>query len=53
MNYCQKNAQIRTVRDREDIENKAKEVEMRNDRIMKNQTVYKKRIYDMPFTNCL
>ena len=50
---CQKNAQIRTVRDREDIENKAKEVEMRNDRIMKNQTVYKKRIYDMPFTNCL
>ena len=48
-----KNAQIGTVRDREMIEKKAKEVEIRNDRLFKNQTVYKKRIYEMPFTNYL
>ena len=44
---------IETVKDREDIENKAKEVEIRNDRIFKNQTVYKKGIYEMPYTNYL
>ena len=48
-----KNAQIETVKNREDIEYKAKEVELRNDRIFKNQTVYKKGIYEMPFTNYL
>ena len=48
-----KNAQIETVKDREDIEKKAKEVEIRNDRIFKNQTVYKKGIYEMPLTNFL
>ena len=48
-----KNAQIETVKNREDLEKKAKEVEMRNDRIFKNQTVYKKGIYEMPFTNYL
>ena len=48
-----KNAQIGTVKDREMIEKKAKEVEIRNDRIFKNQTVYKKGIYEMPLTNYL
>ena len=48
-----KNAQIGTVKDRQDIENKAKEVEIRNDRIFKNETVYKKGMYEMPFTNYL
>ena len=48
-----KNAQIETVKNREDLENKAKEVGLRNDRIFKNQTVYKKGIYEMPFTNFL
>ena len=38
-----KNAQIETVKNREDIEYKAKEVELRNDRIFKNQTVYKRK----------
>ena len=44
----QKNAQIGTVLNKEDLAKKAKEVEMRNDRIFKNQTVYKKGIYEMP-----
>ena len=44
---------IETVKDREDLEIKAKEVELRNDRIFKNQTVYKKGIYEMPYTNYL
>ena len=44
---------IETVKDREDLEKKAKEVEIRNDRIFKNQTVYKKGIYEMPYTNYL
>ena len=48
-----KKAQIETVRYREDIENKAKEVEIRNDRIFKNQTVYKKGLYEMPNMNNL
>ena len=48
-----KNAQIGTIKDREMIEKKAKEVEIRNDRIFKNQTVYKKGIYEMPLTNYL
>ena len=48
-----KHAQIETVKDKEKIENKAKEAEIRNDRIFKNQTVYKKGIYEMPFTNYL
>ena len=48
-----KNAQMETVKEREDIEKKAKEAEMRNDRIFKNQTVYKKGIYEMPLTNHL
>jgi len=48
-----KNAQIGTVKDRQDIENKAKEVEIRNDRKFKNETVYKKGMYEMPFTNYL
>jgi len=48
-----KNAQIETVKDKEYIEKKAKEVEIRNDRIFKNQTVYKKGIYEMPLTNFL
>lgn len=48
-----KNTQIETVKNREEIEKKAKEVELRNDRIFKNQTVYKKGIYEMPPTNCL
>ena len=48
-----KNAQIDTVRERDDIEKKAKEVELRSDRIYKNQTVYKKGMYDMPYTNYL
>jgi hypothetical protein len=50
---CKKNSQIKTVKDREDIETKSKEVEIRNDRILKGQTVYKKGIYEMPFTNYL
>ena len=48
-----KNAVIESVKEKEDIEKKAKEVELRNDRIYKNQTVYKKGIYEMPFTNFL
>ena len=48
-----KNAQIDSVRERDDIEKKAKEVELRSDRIYKNQTVYKKGMYDMPYTNYL
>lgn len=48
-----KNAQIGTVKDRQDIENKAKAVEIRNDRKFKNETVYKKGMYEMPFTNYL
>ena len=44
----QKNAQIGTVLNKEDLAKKAKEVELRNDRIFKNQTVYKKGIYEMP-----
>ena len=48
-----KNAQIETVKEREGIEKKAKEAEIRNDRIFKNQTVYKKGIYEMPLTNDL
>ena len=48
-----KNAQIGTVKDRQDIENKAKEVKIRNDRKFKNETVYKKGMYEMPFTNYL
>ena len=46
----QKNAQIGTVLNKEDLQKKAKEVELRNDRIFKNQTVYKKGIYEMPQT---
>ena len=46
----QKNIQIGTVMAKEDLEKKAKEVELRNDRIFKNQTVYKKGIYEMPQT---
>ena len=46
----QKNAQINTVINKEDLSKKAKEVELRNDRIFKNQTVYKKGIYEMPST---
>ena len=46
----QKNAQINTVINKEDLAKKAKEVELRNDRIFKNQTVYKKGIYEMPST---
>ena len=46
----QKNAQIGTVLNKEDLQKKAKEVELRNDRIFKNQTVYKKGIYEMPST---
>ena len=46
----QKNAQIGTVLNKEDLGKKAKEVELRNDRIFKNQTVYKKGIYEMPQT---
>ena len=46
----QKNIQIGTVLAKEDLEKKAKEVELRNDRIFKNQTVYKKGIYEMPQT---
>ena len=55
-NLClmnKKNALIESVKEKEDIEKKAKEVELRNDRIYKNQTVYKKGIYEMPFTNFL
>ena len=48
-----KNAQIETVKDKEYVENKAREVELRNDRIYKNQTVYKKGIYEMPYNNFL
>ena len=48
-----KNAQIETVKEREGIEKKAKEAEIRNDRIFKNQTVYKKGIYEMPLNNDL
>ena len=39
-----KNAELETEKIREDLEKKAKEVEIRNDRIFKNQTVYKKGI---------
>ena len=46
----QKNAQINTVINKEDLAKKAKEVELRNDRIFKNQTVYKKGIYEIPQT---
>ena len=46
----QKNAQIGTILNKEDLAKKAKEVELRNDRIFKNQTVYKKGIYEMPST---
>ena len=46
----QKNAQIETILNKEDLEKKAKEVELRNDRIFKSQTVYKKGIYEMPST---
>ena len=46
----QKNAQIGTVLNKEDLQKKAKEVELRNDRIFKNKTVYKKGIYEMPST---
>ena len=49
----QKHALIKTVKDKEDIQNKAKEAEIRNDRIFKNQTVYKKGIYEMPSTKFL
>ena len=55
-NMClmnKKNALIESVKEKEDIEKKAKEVELRNDRIYKNQTVYKKGMYEMPFTNFL
>ena len=48
-----KKAQIETVKNREDLEKKAKEVEIRNDRYFKNQTVYKKGLYEMPSTNYL
>ncbi len=48
-----KKAQIETVKDREEVEKKIKEVEIRNDRILKNQTVYKKGKYEMPLTNFL
>ena len=48
-----KNAELETEKIREDLEKKAKEVEIRNDRIFKNQTVYKKGIYEMPLTNSL
>ena len=47
---CQKNAQIGTILNKEDLEKKAKEVNLRNDRIFKSQTVYKKKIYEMPST---
>ena len=47
------NAQMETVKNRADLEKKAKEVEIRNDRIFKSQTVYKKGIYEMPRTNYL
>ena len=46
----QKNAQIETILNKEDLAKKAKEVELRNDRIFKSQTVYKKGIYEMPST---
>jgi hypothetical protein len=46
----QKNAQIETILNKEDLEKKEKEVELRNDRIFKSQTVYKKGIYEMPST---
>ena len=46
----QRNAQIGTLLNKEDLAKKAKEVELRNDRIFKNQTVYKKGIYEMPKT---
>ena len=48
-----KNAQIETEKTREDLEKKAKEAEIRNDRIFKNQTVYKKGLYEIPLTNSL
>ena len=46
----QRNAHIGTLLNKEDLAKKAKEVELRNDRIFKNQTVYKKGIYEMPKT---
>ena len=46
----QKNIHIGTVISKDDLGKKAKEVELRNDRIFKNQTVYKKGIYEMPQT---
>ena len=46
----QKNIHIGTVVSKDDLAKKAKEVELRNDRIFKNQTVYKKGIYEMPQT---
>ena len=46
----QRHAQIETVKNKEDILNKAKEAEIRNDRIFKNKTVYRKGIYEMPST---
>ena len=46
----QKNAHIEILLNKEDLEKKAKEVELRNDRIFKSQTVYKKGIYEMPST---
>ena len=46
----QKNAHIGTMLNKEDLEKKEKELYLRNDRILKSQTVYKKKIYEMPST---
>ena len=48
-----KKAQIDTVKEKEDEENKYKEIKLRNERIYKNDTVYKKGMYEMPTTNFL
>jgi hypothetical protein len=48
-----RNAQIETLKDKEYLVNKVKETELRNDRILKGQTVYKKGIYEIPETNFL
>ena len=48
-----RNAQIETLKDKEYLDNKVKEAELRNDKILKGQTVYKKGIYEIPETNFL
>lgn len=51
--FLGENARNESIKNKEDIENKAKEVQIRSDRILKNQTVYKKRVYEMPSFNFL